>query len=938
MDSEDLRAHTVKDFRSPGPVISGDIRQNQTEYIDTRTRSGPGTMRYDYDNKRQNQTTSGYGRQAPPSPPYPALVEHERVYPQLSSSGSEDENENNDISMAPFDVGSGALADDSKLKVSRQKANLEAKLSKTEPATDAPPLPALSLHAKEGNMMYNATTSYYVREDGSDSSADISVHIEYLTNLPISRRRDRSIFRWIHLKQENMDFDIFTRCAREMPSLPEDQVQSVSHFLQRVRKELERSIRSHRGIIGHFMKSGLITKRIQAENSDGSLNRTYVFCSIPYHQLAPYSPLGATSNARLHPVRTLLQSKYPSTTKQRDFEQAVRALSGTPSNHVFNTSNLWCLIINNSDRVKFVPNIPTQPSDASILPQSIQVIINNRVYILPISQCDSWFNFSKYTLSLHEEYIVKWKGAQITAELWPLIVQQAQREIIYIFFSSRKRPITYGLEEGAIEEDLDDLIPGGAKAPQTTESDLNATNPAVKIEPSKPRSDRELVNTYLTSVHSWLENQKNKRASTLYRKGSQKPLDDVERAMQGMLRSRLDLPEIDAAKSSLIEAVKSIFSLFLPLDQRNIMCSKLWGALHMAITAAIPEDISWQLNRTIETLGQAAVVANTIKAQLSGGNAPPPEALSMPPDALRAWHQLLLCILFWLPRSMGPSQRHASKTVTLLQKTHKELMNNPKAKKLENVEAVLPNGLLAVIISHIITDFTGTQPGLSYMPYISDSRSQIQEIKVTKEPLNHHNQTKITAFISEVKIVMDSLERQQTVVDKIDDEFARQEGKAGVSDIDRIRPPDLAQLFLREAGDSLWGKINSIQELLEKSQKLLESNAEAVRHNKDKHDAAIYTFTVVTIIFLPISTVASVLGMNTYDVRNMNETQWLFWSIALPLTAVVIIVSLFAARIIALPFRKGVELSFTGDETKSIRRRRTRGAGWYQKPEYAPSV
>jgi hypothetical protein len=127
---------------------------------------------------------------------------------------------------------------------------------------------------------------------------------------------------------------------------------------------------------------------------------------------------------------------------------------------------------------------------------------------------------------------------------------------------------------------------GRIKPPETKESDLNVTNPAVKIDETKPKSDRELVNAYLNSVHSWLENQKNKNASTLYRKGTQKSLDDVERAMQGMLRSRLDLPEIDASKSSLIEAVKSIFSLFLPLEQRNLMCSKLWGALHMAITVS----------------------------------------------------------------------------------------------------------------------------------------------------------------------------------------------------------------------------------------------------------------------------------------------------------------------------------------------------------------
>lgn len=133
-----------------------------------------------------------------------------------------------------------------------------------------------------------------------------------------------------------------------MPGLPEDQIQSVSHFLQRVRKELERTIRSQRGAMGNFMKSGLVTKRNPTENLDRGSERTYVFCCIPYHQLASYSPLETTANSRLHPVRTLLQSKYPFTTKQRDFEQAVLSLSGTPSNHVFHTSNLWCLIVNNS--------------------------------------------------------------------------------------------------------------------------------------------------------------------------------------------------------------------------------------------------------------------------------------------------------------------------------------------------------------------------------------------------------------------------------------------------------------------------------------------------------------------------------------------------------------------------------------------------------------
>jgi hypothetical protein len=65
-------------------------------------------------------------------------------FTKLSGSDSEDDNENNDISLAPFDIGSGALAGDSKLKLSRQKANLEAKLSETEPAIDFQPLKDLT--------------------------------------------------------------------------------------------------------------------------------------------------------------------------------------------------------------------------------------------------------------------------------------------------------------------------------------------------------------------------------------------------------------------------------------------------------------------------------------------------------------------------------------------------------------------------------------------------------------------------------------------------------------------------------------------------------------------------------------------------------------------------------------------------------------------------
>ncbi|TQV97268.1 Mg2+ transporter [Cordyceps javanica] len=62
---------------------------------------------------------------------------------------------------------------------------------------------------------------------------------------------------------------------------------------------------------------------------------------------------------------------------------------------------------------------------------------------------------------------------------------------------------------------------------------------------------------------------------------------------------------------------------------------------------------------------------------------------------------------------------------------------------------------------------------------------------------------------------------------------------------------------------------------------------------KDRQENAVYAFTIVTIIFLPLSAVAGIFGMNTSDVRDMNYSQWLFWVVALPVTILVIVVGLW---------------------------------------------
>lgn len=75
-------------------------------------------------------------------------------------------------------------------------------------------------------------------------------------------------------------------------------------------------------------------------------------------------------------------------------------------------------------------------------------------------------------------------------------------------------------------------------------------------------------------------------------------------------------------------------------------------------------------------------------------------------------------------------------------------------------------------------------------------------------------------------------------------------------------------------------------------QRLIEATKTSVEINDDDHGKAILVFTIVTLVFLPLSFVTSFLGMNTVDIRNQTSTQSLFWIVALPITAVVVVVAL----------------------------------------------
>lgn len=102
---------------------------------------------------------------------------------------------------------------------------------------------------------------------------------------------------------------------------------------------------------------------------------------------------------------------------------------------------------------------------------------------------------------------------------------------------------------------------------------------------------------------------------------------------------------------------------------------------------------------------------------------------------------------------------------------------------------------------------------------------------------------------------------------------------------------------------SLREQTKNCDELMERAKSLAIQNVQLVETFQDDNSKAIFVFTIVTVLFLPMSFVASFFGMNVIGLSATTTTLKHFWSIALPLTFGIVI----PCTVVAL---KGEEVYF----------------------------
>jgi hypothetical protein len=96
------------------------------------------------------------------------------------------------------------------------------------------------------------------------------------------------------------------------------------------------------------------------------------------------------------------------------------------------------------------------------------------------------------------------------------------------------------------------------------------------------------------------------------------------------------------------------------------------------------------------------------------------------------------------------------------------------------------------------------------------------------------------------------------------------------------------RMLLQSCLENLALAREEYDDLIRRCGPLSDQTKQSLEIYEEDHGKAITAFTVVTVIFLPLSFVTSFFGMNTVDIRDMTSGQSLFWAIALPLTFVTI--------------------------------------------------
>lgn len=329
--------------------------------------------------------------------------------------------------------------------------------------------------------------------------------------------------------------------------------------------------------------------------------------------------------------------------------------------------------------------------------------------------------------------------------------------------------------------------------------------------------------------------------------------------------------------------------------------------------------------------------------------------IEVPDGLVRAWLHLVMALV-QASVSDEAWNENMNVAEALVRRGMNDIMDELPAEDLLSSSIVQPMELVALVSMKLLQDSTGTYSSIdnTYSDYLKGLENEItannsdrshqfrialfkQEIAVIRRVVASQLKVVDGMTVPQRSTSSDQTRREREMLErereksKADTVRVRSHEKQGTAYVDRIdvyessnpyykrsvsglaglrhfvpgRDPDafsklastdpggFRELLGRECRSWLERRDNELLELEVEASRLEDMNANKIEVTKDRQEAAVYAFTMVTIIFLPLSTISSIFGMNSSDVRDMELGQWAYWAAALPTTVAVIVTGLW---------------------------------------------
>ncbi|XMA10295.1 hypothetical protein WAI453_003086 [Rhynchosporium graminicola] len=365
----------------------------------------------------------------------------------------------------------------------------------------------------------------------------------------------------------------------------------------------------------------------------------------------------------------------------------------------------------------------------------------------------------------------------------------------------------------------------------------------------------------------------------------------------------------------VLNAAELLFRFFLPPGSQAPTTSKYWGALSMllkSITDANPGRSRGTPNRYTQADFTASALLNWLellnkvtspfKDYLDHVPLPDRSDIKMPEELTIAWLHLVLALTF-SAEDTGLFETQMSICHDLVIRGTRKAISGLSKANLFDYAVFQPFEFASLIAFQLSQEHKGSAADVSdtYLEYLKTLQSDIEG-----NPLDRNHQDRIVCLKQEIEVISETLDAQQYILRQAqrgfntsrgnaredleypDAGYARRSAARTKGHIMHTDSAGVQSLIIQDNLALVENRIRGFREMREIASELGEWNIQKIDSNKDRQEAAIYAFTIVTIIFLPLGTVAGIMGMNTSDVRDMPYAQWVYWATALPLTILVI--------------------------------------------------